>query len=148
MKMSGAIGLAHQCGMLFGEAMRGDRAEILAVVGRQAADNGVHRPVRLVQDRVENRRQIARRSVDDLQHLSGRGLLFQRLPLPGQQPRVLDRNHRLVGERAHQLDLRVGVRFDPPPRQTYNPDRHAVAQQRHAEQRMDTAHPSVVLRLV
>ena len=52
-----------------------------------------------------------------LQHLRGRRLLLQRL---GQfararlhlveQPHVLDRDHRLVGEGRDQLDLLVGER--------------------------------------
>ena len=56
---------------------------------------------------------------DDLQHLGGRGLLLQRL---GQfararlhlveQPHVLDRDHRLVGEGCDQLDLLVGERLN------------------------------------
>ena len=48
-----------------------------------------------------------------MQHLGGRGLLFQRLPLLGQQPCVLDRDHRLVGEGADQFDLTLRERFDP-----------------------------------
>ena len=48
--------------------------------------------------------KIARRATDDLEHLRGRGLLFQGLELAGalaqfvEQPRVLDGDHRLVGE--------------------------------------------------
>ena len=77
--------------------------------------------MRLLQNRIEHRRQIARRGVDHLQHLGGRGLLFQRLALLGQQPRVLDRDHRLIGEGADQFDLPVGERLDPLARQTMTP---------------------------
>src|SRR5215218_10462202 len=55
---------------------------------------------------------FARRAADDLQHLRGRSLLLQRL---GQfvgalaqfieQPDVLDRDDRLVGEGLHESDL-------------------------------------------
>ena len=52
---------------------------------------------------------------DDLQHLGGRGLLLQRLGQLArarlhlvEQPHVLDRDHRLVGEGRDQLDLLVG----------------------------------------
>ena len=54
---------------------------------------------------------------DDLQHLGGRGLLLQRLGQVArarlhlvEQPHVLDRDHRLVGEGGDQLDLLVGER--------------------------------------
>ena len=52
---------------------------------------------------------------DDLQHLRRRGLLLQRLgEIVGallhlvEQPRVLDRDHRLVGKGLDQFDLLVG----------------------------------------
>ena len=44
--------------------------------------------------------------------LVGAGLQF------AEQPRVLDRDDRLVGEGAHQLDLPLGERLDPLPRET------------------------------
>ena len=51
------------------------------------------------------------------QHLGGRRLLLQRLgQLAGarlhlvEQPHVLDRDHRLVGESGDQLDLLIGER--------------------------------------
>ena len=54
---------------------------------------------------------------DDLQHLRGRGLLLQRLGKLArarlhlvEQPHILDRDHRLVGEGRDQLDLLVGER--------------------------------------
>ena len=57
-------------------------------------------------------RQFAGRCVDHLQHFGGRGLLLQRLPLLGDQPRVLHRDHRLGGEVLQQGDLLVGERPD------------------------------------
>ena len=69
----------------------------------------------------------------DLQHLGGRGLLFQCLLLLGQQPRVLDRDHRLIGEGADEFDLPVGKRLDPLARKNDGSDYLALAQQRHAE---------------
>ena len=52
-----------------------------------------------------------------LQHLGGRGLLLQRLGQLArarlhlvEQPHVLDRDHRLVGEGRDQFDLLVGER--------------------------------------
>src|SRR5204863_32978 len=53
---------------------------------------------RLLDNRIEYRRKVARRRVDDPQHLGGRGLLLQRLARLGDQPRVLHRYHGLGGE--------------------------------------------------
>ena len=64
----------------------------------------------LVEDGVEHRREVAGRGIDDLQHLSGRGLLLQGLAGLGDQTRVLDRDDRLRGEILQQCDLLVGKR--------------------------------------
>ena len=64
------------------------------------------------------------------------------------QPRVLDRDHGLIGEGADEFDLPVGEWLDPAPPQTDDPDGYAVAQQRHAQQRVYAADPRVVLRFV
>jgi hypothetical protein len=55
--------------------------------------------------RVEHRLQVEGRAADDLEHIAGRGLVFERfLKIMGavaqlvEQPRVLDRDHRLVGK--------------------------------------------------
>ena len=93
--------------------------------------------MRLFEDRVEHRRKVAGRRVDDLQHLGSRGLLFQRLPLFGDQPRVLNRDHRLIGEGADEFDLPVGKRFHPKASEDDHASHLALAQQRHAEQGAD-----------
>ncbi len=71
-----------------------------------------------IDQRVEHRLQIERRAADDLQHVGGRGLLLQRLGQIArarlhlvEQPRVLDRDHRLVGEGLHELDLAIGKKL-------------------------------------
>ena len=69
-----------------------------------------HSRMRLFQHRVEHRREVAGRGVDDLQHLGGRGLLLQRLARLGDQPRVLHRDDRLRREILQQRDLLVGER--------------------------------------
>ena len=58
--------------------MRG-RREALAVIGRHEPESGLAEAHRLFEHRVEHRREIAGRGIDDLQHLGGRGLLLQRL---------------------------------------------------------------------
>src|SRR5262249_5584085 len=57
----------------------GHRAHLLAIVERQATERGPTNRVRLLKDRVEYRGEIARRRIDDTQHLCGRCLLLQRL---------------------------------------------------------------------
>ena len=47
------------------------------------------------------------------QHFGDRLLLFEGLAQFGQQPRILDRDDRLVGEGADQLDLPLAERLDP-----------------------------------
>ena len=81
------------------------RAESLAIAQHQAAMGHTTEPVRLLQYRIENRRKITERRIDDLQHIGGRGLLLQGFALLRQQPRVLHRDHRLLGEVLHERDL-------------------------------------------
>ena len=92
------------------------------------AESGFTQPHRLFQHRIEHRRQIAGRGVDDLQHLGGRGLLIQRLPLFGQQTSILDRDHSLIGEGADKFDLPVCEWLDPLAREHDVPDRFTFAQ--------------------
>ena len=60
-------------------AVQRDRAETLAVIGQHDAERGLAQPRCLFEHRVEHRREVAGRGVDDPQHLGGRGLLLQRL---------------------------------------------------------------------
>ena len=62
---------------------------------------------------------IRGRARDHAKNLAGRSLLLQRLAQLArarlhlvEQPHVLDRDHRLVGEGLHQPDLRSGERLD------------------------------------
>src|SRR6516162_4224273 len=61
----------------------------------------------LFQYRVEHRREVTRRGVDDLQYVGSRGLLRQRLARLGQEPGVLHRDDGLCGEVLEQRDLLV-----------------------------------------
>ena len=58
--------------------------------------------------RVEHRREVAGRRIDDLQHLGRRGLLLQRLARLGQEPCVLHRDDRLRREVLQQCYLLLG----------------------------------------
>ena len=62
-----------------------------------------------------------------------------------EQPNVLDRDHRLVGESRDQLDLPIGERLNLRPPQPDHADRHALAQQRHAQHGADLTQPRIGL---
>ena len=80
--------------------------------------------------------------LNDLQDRRGRGLLLQRLAKIArprlqlvEQPHVLNRDHRLVGEGGGELDLLIGERARLESRQYNHADRHAFPQQWDAEHR-------------
>ena len=87
--------------------------------------------------RVEHRLQIESRAADDLQHLGGGGLLLQRFgEVAGarlhlvEQPHVLDRDHRLVGEGLDDFDLAIREGDRLVARDSENADGLPVANQR------------------
>ena len=67
-------------------APEGSRAQVLAVIGPQGAEEGLAQPQGLIQYRIEYRREVTGRGVDDLQYLGGRSLLLQCLARLGQEP--------------------------------------------------------------
>ena len=76
---------------------------------------GIAEPRGGLDQRFQHRLQIERRAADDLQHVAGRGLVFQRflkIARAGLQRairlRAGDRDHRLLGEGFQQFDLAVG----------------------------------------
>src|SRR5438045_3213905 len=93
-------------------AMGRDRPEAVAVISHQRAELCAAQGMRLLQYRVEYRRQIAGRGIDDPQHLGGRGLLLQGLLRLGDQPRVFHRDDRLRREVLQQRNLLVGERIN------------------------------------
>src|SRR5512146_815468 len=56
---------------------------------------------------VEYGLQIERRPADDLEHVSGGGLLLERLAQLVEQPRVFDCNHSLSGKIGYEFDLLI-----------------------------------------
>src|SRR5262249_33492621 len=93
-----------------GQAASRQSAEPLTVPYLQSATIDTAKAVRLLQDRIEDRCEVAGRGIDDLQHFGGRGLLLQGLARLGQQPRVLRRDDRLRREILQQRDLLVSER--------------------------------------
>ncbi len=89
--------------------------EQLTVKGVEHAEIGAAKIHRLAEHRVEHGYQVAGRAADDAQNFGGRGLLFQgfgkfprsRLYLI-EQASIFDRDHRLIGEGAQQLNVTVG----------------------------------------
>ena len=68
-----------------------------------------------IDERLQHRVEIERRAADDLEHVRRRRLLRERFLQVAraslnlvEQPRVLDRDRRLVGECSSHLDLAVG----------------------------------------
>ncbi len=94
------------------QAVRCGAVEELPVIGKQAAKRRFAQAVRLFQNRVEHRSKVAGRRIDDLQHLRGRGLLFQRFLRLGDQTRVLHRDDCLGSEVLQEGDLLIGKRAD------------------------------------
>jgi hypothetical protein len=96
---------------------------------------------RLGDDSIEHGLQVERR-VDRLGHLAERTQLPDRAREIGrarlhfvEQPHVLDRDHRLVGEGTDQLDLLFGERLDDRAHQSDDPHRGTFAQQWDPEHR-------------
>jgi hypothetical protein len=75
--------LAQNLRKSLGEAAHRRSAEILAIEKLQIPTFDAAKLMRLLQYRVEHRRKIAGRGVDDLQHLGGRSLLSERLVAVG-----------------------------------------------------------------
>ena len=67
-----------------------------------------HSSRRILRDSIQHRLNVRRRAGNDAQDLTRRSLLLQRFFEFLEQPHVLNRDHRLVGEGLEELDLRRG----------------------------------------
>jgi hypothetical protein len=83
---------------------------------------------------------IGSRAADDVEHVAGRGLVFERFFEVArarlqfaEQPRILHRDDRLVGKGPHQFDLPLGKRLHSIPREINRAEHGPLAQQRHPE---------------
>src|SRR5215831_15100757 len=74
-----AVWLAQELRIPERHILERHRAETIAIVVPQDAESGVTEPYGLLEHRVEYRREIAGRRIDDLENFRGRGLLIQRL---------------------------------------------------------------------
>ena len=117
----------------------------LAVEREDHSEGRLAQLPRIRRDRLEHRLHVALRLADHAQDLAGRRLLLQRFGQVAvarlqlvEQPRVLDRDHRLVGEGLEHGDLSFGEhrRFGASDGDRSN--RAAVAEHRHGK---DAAKP-------
>jgi hypothetical protein len=93
-----------------GEPLRCSQPGVLTVKNPEIAGAAVAQTHRPFEHRVEHRRELAGRGIDDTQYLGGCGLLLQCLARLGDQPRVLHRNDRLRSEVLQHRDLLFGER--------------------------------------
>jgi hypothetical protein len=88
-----------------------------------------------VEDFVEHRRRVGHRAADHLQHFSRGGLLLKRLLRLVEESHVLNCDHRLVGERLHELDLRRRKRTHLPAQHGDDADGLFALKQWHVQHR-------------
>ena len=125
----------------------GDEVNQVAVECIHSTEQAIAEPDGAFRDRVEHGLDVGRRARDHPQDLACRRLLLQGLDevaVPGlqlrEQAHVLDRDHRLVGEGLHQLDLLVGEGMGLGSRVTMTPI-GALSQHRDREDRPDLRAP-------
>ena len=110
--------------------------ENYAVVRAAQIDRRTH-------ERPQDGRQIERRAADDLQHIGGGGLLFQRLLGLVEEAHIVDRDRRLIGERPEQAHIFLSEGPDPLARRRYQADHAAFGQHRYGQGGAKTAHARV-----
>jgi hypothetical protein len=100
------------------DAVMRDEMEQLAVESVDKAELRVTEPGRAFGDHIENGLDLAGRATDDVEHIAGCCLIFERLTqLMGarlhlfEQSCILDCDHRLVGESFEQRDLPFAERL-------------------------------------
>jgi hypothetical protein len=92
-------------------------------------------------DRLKHGLQLIRRATDDIEYVACRGLVGERFLDLGRaglhllkQPRVLDRDHGLVGEGGDEIDLLIGKRSWRRSRHRHDADAASFSQQRDTQQ--------------
>src|SRR5437764_5476891 len=90
--------------------MQRRRTDMLTIISPKAGEIGLAEAHALLEHRVEDGCEIARRGVDDAKDFGGRGLLFQRFARLGNESRVLHRDDRLRRKILQQRNLLVAER--------------------------------------
>jgi hypothetical protein len=114
--------------------MQRDTLKFIAFDKQHRAKRCIANARRVRQYDLEHWLERARRARDDLEHFGGRGLPLQRLGqlarallLGLEQPHVLDRDHRLVGERPQKRNLLIRKRINLGTSKLNCADRHPLA---------------------
>jgi hypothetical protein len=108
---------------------------MLSIEARAQSKRRFAQTHRVVQNRVEHRREIAGRGIDDLQYLGGRSLLLQCLARFDNEPCVFYCDDGLVGEGSDQRHLFVGEALNAPTAERDDARRLVIAQQRYTQRR-------------
>src|SRR5262249_22163875 len=127
------IRLAQPFRELFNLSVSRNSTEAFAVVKEQGSLGDVAQLVRFFQYRIEHRREIAGRGVDDTKNLGCGRLLLQCLSGFGDKPCVLDCNDRLIGKCAHQFYLPIREWLYSLTRDVKYSDQRSLAQQRYSK---------------
>src|SRR5262249_1371962 len=97
------------------QAVAAGEMKEVAVKAHYKGELAAAQPHRALGNHVDHRLDISWSATDTFEHLAGRGPVFKslrQLLRPSlhlvEQPRVLDRDHRLVGEGCSELDLFLG----------------------------------------
>ena len=106
----------------------------LAIAHPDSCEIGAAKPGGRFDHCVQHRLHIGGRAADDVEHVARRGLVFERffeVARAGlqfaEQPRILHRDHHLVGKGADQLYLAFGVWLHSIPRESDHADHDPLA---------------------
>src|SRR5262249_29562197 len=105
----------------------------LTIKGPQNPERGLAKTNGLLQHRVEHRRQVAGRGVNDAKNLGCGGLLLQRLARLCDQPRILHCDDRLSGEVLEKGNLLLRERANLLAVGGDGPEYTALFAQRHGD---------------
>ena len=134
-----------------GRAVAGNPVHELAIEPEHLRRQAFAERPRVAGDGLEDRLHVVWRFADDAQNLGRRGLLLQRFLRFVEQPRVLDRDHGLVGEGLREGDLLVVEVAGGLAQDRQRAERLAVLQQRNeeagavAERDREVGHPRELL---
>src|SRR5256885_5146600 len=84
---------------------RGNQPEGVTFAAKEVSPVAATELVGILDHDVEDRLEVECGAADALEYVRGRRLLFERFLRLVEEPHVLDRDHRLVGERLDELDL-------------------------------------------
>ncbi len=132
--------ISGDCVPLGAHGMRRDIAIGVVLAESELPHRRVAQPRGGLAERVEHQLQVEGRAADHLQHVAGRGLVFERLLQITravaqllEQPVIFYCDDRLIGEGLEKPDLPLGERLHPPARQVDDAERLGFAQQRHGK---------------